>query len=150
MITTLVSYLSHSQIWALQEGTWLHVGGTTNRATLSFTNEMEDMLNDVPQLRQAEGAAPQQAGAGGSAQGSAAGQTQNSNAGMQGNGAGRTGNGNGSSQGSGAGQTQNSNGSMQGNGAAQTQIGNGSGQSNGAAQNGSGNGARSKLEETER
>ena len=135
MITTLVSYLSHSQIWALQEGTWLHVGGTTNRATLSFTNEMEDMLNDVPELRQPQGAGPRQAvSSNGSAQGSEAGRTQNSNASMQDNG---------------AGQTANSSGSMQDDKAAQTQNGNGSLQGNRAAQNGRGNAARSKLEETE-
>ena len=104
MITTLVSYLSHSQIWALQEGNWLHVGGTTNRATLSFTNEMEDMLNDVPELRQAQGAAPQQAKAG--------------NGSMLGKGAGQTQSGNGSAQG---------NGSLSSNGAAQPQNGNGNG-----------------------
>ncbi len=104
MITTLVSYLSHSQIWALQEGNWLHVGGTTNRATLSFTNEMEDMLNDVPELRPAQGAAPQQATAG--------------NDNMQGSGAGQTQSGNGSIQG---------NGSLSSNGAAQPQNGNGNG-----------------------
>lgn len=52
MITTLVSYLSHSQIWALQEENWLHVGGTTNRATITFANDMEDMLNEVPELAQ--------------------------------------------------------------------------------------------------
>ena len=49
MITTIVSYLSHSQIWALQEGPWLHVGGKTNRATITFANEMDDMLNEVPE-----------------------------------------------------------------------------------------------------
>ena len=49
MITTIVSYLSHSQIWALQDGGWLHVGGKTNRATITFANEMDDMLNEVPE-----------------------------------------------------------------------------------------------------
>ena len=49
MITTIVSYLSHSQIWALQEGIWLHVGGRTNRAAITFANEMDDMLNEVPE-----------------------------------------------------------------------------------------------------
>ena len=49
MITTIVSYLSHSQIWALQDGPWLHVGGKTNRATITFANEMDDMLNEVPE-----------------------------------------------------------------------------------------------------
>ena len=105
MITTLVSYLSHSQIWALQEGAWLHVGGTTNRATLSFTNEMEDMLNNVPELQQA-------AAGNGSTQGNGSGQGQSSNGSVQGNG---------------AGQTQTGNGSMQGNGTARTQKGSGNG-----------------------
>ena len=49
MITTIVSYLSHSQIWALQDGGWLHIGGKTNRATITFANEMDDMLNEVPE-----------------------------------------------------------------------------------------------------
>ena len=119
MITTLVSYLSHSQIWALQEGDWLHVGGTTNRATLSFTNEMEDMLNDVPELRQPQAAALQQAAA------------ENGN-----------GNSNGSVQGNGAAQMQNSNGSAQGNGSLSS---NGAAQ----PQNGNGNGSTSKAEATE-
>jgi hypothetical protein len=60
MITTLVSYLSHSQIWALQEGIWLHVGGTTNRATLMFGNEFEEMLSEVPDLKQPQAVAKQQ------------------------------------------------------------------------------------------
>jgi len=82
MITTLVSYLSHSQIWALQEGNWLHVGGTTNRATLSFANEMTDMLNDVPELKQPGAAAsqPQQSMVNnGKTHGNGAGHGQNGN-----------------------------------------------------------------------
>ena len=49
MVTTLVSYLSHSQIWALQQGSSLHVGGRTNRATFTFMQELEDMLQAMPE-----------------------------------------------------------------------------------------------------
>ena len=48
MLTTLASYLSHTQIWALQSGTDLHVAGTTNRAKLVFTREFQDILDLVP------------------------------------------------------------------------------------------------------
>lgn len=65
MITTLVSYLSHSQIWALQREAMLHVGGRTNRATIAFAGELSAVLDLVPdrassqtssQQRQANGA----------------------------------------------------------------------------------------------
>lgn len=49
MVTTLVSYLSHSQVWALQEGSLLHVGGRTNRATVEFNLEMDRILNSIPE-----------------------------------------------------------------------------------------------------
>lgn len=49
MITTIVSYLSHSQVWALQEGANVHVGGRTNRATLSFRDELDGVLEAVPE-----------------------------------------------------------------------------------------------------
>lgn len=49
MITTIVSYISHSQVWALQEGPDLHVGGKTNRAVASFKNELDDVLESVPE-----------------------------------------------------------------------------------------------------
>lgn len=48
MLTTVVSYLTHSQIWALQEGRTLHVAGKTNRAKLEFGNELSEMLDSVP------------------------------------------------------------------------------------------------------
>ena len=49
MITTLVSYLSHSQVWALQQSGALHIGGRTNRATSSFQDELSKMLDMVPE-----------------------------------------------------------------------------------------------------
>lgn len=81
MITTLVSYLSHSQIWALQKGSWLHVGGTTNRATLMFGNEIEDMLSEVPELKQpqAVGSQQPQQQRGTLGNGNGAGETENGN-----------------------------------------------------------------------
>ena len=48
MITTAISYLSHSQIWALQEGSWLHVSGKTNRAKAAFEQEMARLVEDIP------------------------------------------------------------------------------------------------------
>jgi cytochrome c biogenesis protein len=49
MITTIVSYMSHSQVWALQEGDDLHVGGRTNRAVAVFQAELGDILDGVPE-----------------------------------------------------------------------------------------------------
>ena len=48
MITSLVSYLSHSQIWALQKDAKLYVGGRTNRATVMFEQELSNILLALP------------------------------------------------------------------------------------------------------
>ncbi|KAF3571297.1 hypothetical protein F2Q69_00058421 [Brassica cretica] len=62
MLTTCISYLSHSQplmlfcvkhdvkIWALQNGTTLMVGGRTNRAKNEFPDDMNRLLDQVPEL----------------------------------------------------------------------------------------------------
>lgn len=49
MVTTLVSYLSHSQVWALQEGAYVYVAGKTNRAKISFEQELSEVLDAVPE-----------------------------------------------------------------------------------------------------
>lgn len=49
MITTLVSYLSHSQVWALQKGSVVHVGSKTNRATFAFETEISGLLDAMPE-----------------------------------------------------------------------------------------------------
>ncbi|PKU65808.1 cytochrome c biogenesis protein CCS1, chloroplastic isoform X1 [Dendrobium catenatum] len=54
MLTTCISYLSHSQIWALQDGTTVVVGGKTNRAKLEFPDEMNCLLDKVPELVDAD------------------------------------------------------------------------------------------------
>lgn len=50
MLTTCISYLSHAQIWALQDGTTIVVGGKTNRAKAEFPDEMNRLLDRVPEL----------------------------------------------------------------------------------------------------
>ncbi|XP_051132096.1 cytochrome c biogenesis protein CCS1, chloroplastic [Andrographis paniculata] len=50
MLTTCISFLSHNQIWAFQDGTALVVGGKTNRAKGEFPDEMNVLLDQVPEL----------------------------------------------------------------------------------------------------
>ncbi|KGN43987.1 cytochrome c biogenesis protein CCS1, chloroplastic [Cucumis sativus] len=50
MLTTCVSYLSHSQVWAIQDGTVVIVGGKTNRAKVEFPEEMDRLLDKVPEI----------------------------------------------------------------------------------------------------
>ena len=57
MLTTLLSYLTHSQVWALQRGSTLHVGGKTNRGTLEFQAELSDVLDAVPEVATPDDAA---------------------------------------------------------------------------------------------
>ncbi|KAJ0782947.1 putative ResB-like domain-containing protein [Helianthus annuus] len=52
MLTTCVSYLSHTQIWALQDGTTVVVGGKTNRAKVEFPDEMNRVLDRVPEINE--------------------------------------------------------------------------------------------------
>ena len=67
-ITTVVSYLSHSQVWAAQAGSGVMVGGSTNRAKLFFEQELSEVLGAVPELPAAPAlvdAAPSGGGGGG-------------------------------------------------------------------------------------
>ncbi|XP_022136221.1 cytochrome c biogenesis protein CCS1, chloroplastic [Momordica charantia] len=50
MLTTCISYLSHSQIWAIQDGTVVIIGGKTNRAKVEFPDEMDRLLDRVPEI----------------------------------------------------------------------------------------------------
>lgn len=47
MLSAIVSYFSHSQIWALQTGDRLYVGGRTNRARVVFERELIAMLEQL-------------------------------------------------------------------------------------------------------
>jgi cytochrome c biogenesis protein len=48
MMGVVMSYVSHSQIWALQAGSSLYIGGKTNRAQVGFESELLQILESVP------------------------------------------------------------------------------------------------------
>ncbi|CAH9124362.1 unnamed protein product [Cuscuta epithymum] len=50
MLSTCISYLSHDQIWALQDGTSVVVGGKTNRAKAEFRDAISRLLDEVPEI----------------------------------------------------------------------------------------------------
>nr|AKF43162.1 cytochrome c biogenesis protein [Erodium chrysanthum] len=50
MITTCVSFLSHSQVWALQDGTTLFIGGKSNKGNVEFSSEVNRLLDRVPEI----------------------------------------------------------------------------------------------------
>ncbi|HEY9803884.1 MAG TPA: cytochrome c biogenesis protein [Leptolyngbyaceae cyanobacterium] len=47
MLGVVMSYFSHSQIWALQKGDRLYIGGKTNRAQVAFEQEVLDILDSL-------------------------------------------------------------------------------------------------------
>lgn len=52
MLSVLMSYFSHSQIWALQKGDRFYVGGRTNRAQVAFERELIEILEQLRQPKQ--------------------------------------------------------------------------------------------------
>jgi cytochrome c biogenesis protein len=44
MVGVVMSYVSHSQIWMLQENDRLYIGGRTNRAQVIFERELLDIF----------------------------------------------------------------------------------------------------------
>ncbi|TAE58200.1 MAG: cytochrome c biogenesis protein [Nostocales cyanobacterium] len=52
MLGVVMSYFSHSQIWVLQMGEKLYVGGKTNRAQVSFEREVLGILDQLTQSTQ--------------------------------------------------------------------------------------------------
>jgi cytochrome c biogenesis protein len=54
MLGVMMSYVSHSQIWALQEGDRFYVGGRTNRAQVTFEREIIEVLEQVAPPKTAE------------------------------------------------------------------------------------------------
>ncbi len=47
MIGVVMSYFSHSQIWALQQGDRFYIGGKTNRAQVTFERELLEVLDGL-------------------------------------------------------------------------------------------------------
>ncbi|MGA9381168.1 MAG: cytochrome c biogenesis protein [Phormidium sp.] len=58
MLGVLMSYISHSQIWALEKDGKLYIGGRTNRAQVAFEREIIEVLQELktssPQISTAE------------------------------------------------------------------------------------------------
>jgi cytochrome c biogenesis protein len=53
MVTSFLSLLSHSQVWAFGEASTgsVHVGGRSNRAKEEFKTELDEVLSEVPEYR---------------------------------------------------------------------------------------------------
>ena len=49
-LTTVVSYISHSQVWATQQGSSVVLGGRTNRAKFGFEQELDAVVDAVPEV----------------------------------------------------------------------------------------------------
>jgi cytochrome c biogenesis protein len=47
MLGVMMSYVSHSQIWALQKDGRFYVGGRTNRAQVAFEREITEILDQL-------------------------------------------------------------------------------------------------------
>lgn len=52
MVGVLMSYVSHSQIWVLQQDGKLYIGGRTNRAQVVFEREMLQILDALSRAKQ--------------------------------------------------------------------------------------------------
>lgn len=63
MISILMSYVSHSQIWGLYQDGKLYVGGRTNRAQVAFEREILDTLDRLSQSHGAPEPTLEQVGA---------------------------------------------------------------------------------------
>ncbi|WP_421655626.1 cytochrome c biogenesis protein [Leptothermofonsia sp. ETS-13] len=61
MLGVLMSYVSHSQIWALQQGKQLFIGGRTNRAQVAFEREFLAILDQMGAENQAASPVPETA-----------------------------------------------------------------------------------------
>jgi cytochrome c biogenesis protein len=57
MLGVLMSYVSHSQIWALQKGDRFYVGGRTNRAQVAFEREVLEILDQLSTQKDEQGTA---------------------------------------------------------------------------------------------
>lgn len=58
MVSVAMSYVSHSQIWALQQGDKFYVGGKTNRAQVTFERELMEIIDQLKAQNQDEVTTP--------------------------------------------------------------------------------------------
>lgn len=52
MISVMMSYVSHSQIWALEQGDRFYIGGKTNRAQVAFEREIIAIVEELNSQKQ--------------------------------------------------------------------------------------------------
>lgn len=52
MVSVLMSYVSHSQIWGLQQENRLYIGGKTNRAKVAFEREVVALLDQIESTKE--------------------------------------------------------------------------------------------------
>jgi len=52
MLGVVMSYVSHSQLWALQQNATLYIGGRTNRAQVAFEREFLEVLDQLSQQKE--------------------------------------------------------------------------------------------------
>ncbi|MGF1536045.1 MAG: cytochrome c biogenesis protein [Elainellaceae cyanobacterium] len=55
MVGVIMSYVSHSQVWALRQGDELYVGGRTNRAQVTFEREIIEIFDQLAASEQGPG-----------------------------------------------------------------------------------------------
>jgi cytochrome c biogenesis protein len=51
MVGVMMSYVSHSQVWALADQGKLYLGGAPDRAQVTFEREILELLADWPRFR---------------------------------------------------------------------------------------------------
>lgn len=52
--TPSVSSYASFQVWALQEGSTVHLGGKTNRAKYTFQDELNEIVDSIPEVKATE------------------------------------------------------------------------------------------------
>ncbi|MCP2729995.1 cytochrome c biogenesis protein [Limnofasciculus baicalensis] len=52
MLGVVMSYVSHSQVWALKQGDSFYIGGRTNRAQVSFEREVIEILDRLTEHKE--------------------------------------------------------------------------------------------------
>ncbi len=57
MLGVMMSYVSHSQVWALEQDEELYVGGKTNRAQVTFEREVIEILDSLEEKPSPDGVA---------------------------------------------------------------------------------------------
>lgn len=55
IVTTFLSFVSHDQVWAFQEGSSVIIGGRASKFKLPFYRTMDSLLDRVPEYLEGTG-----------------------------------------------------------------------------------------------